>query len=118
MKVSEFYDAVGGHYDEALERLQNDEFIAKLLRMMCKDKSMEQLDTAIQNSEAESAFMAVHTLKGIALNLSLANLAEACSELTENLRHSNELQPNTEKLYNDVKHEYERVIDTLAKLDS
>ena len=43
------------------------------------------LITAI-SADAKTAFRAVHTLKGVALNLGLTALAGVCSEMTEALR--------------------------------
>ena len=44
------------------------------------------LKTAVNNNDWEKAFLAVHTLKGMALNLGLSALASASSNLTEELR--------------------------------
>ena len=86
MKLNEFYVAVDGNYEDAMERLQNEMFVVKFLRMLPRDGSMMLLEKAMADGRANDAFRAVHTLKGIALNLSLTKLAAACSQLTEALR--------------------------------
>ena len=86
MTLTEFYAAVGGSYEDASARLQNDAFIGRFLRMLPRDDNMARLTAAVDSGSAEEAFRAVHTLKGIALNLSLVRLAEACTAMTEALR--------------------------------
>ena len=72
MKLDEFFRCVGGGYGEAKARFQNDERIVRFLNMFPGD--------------ATTAFRAVHTLKGVALNLGLGSLAHASSQMTEVLR--------------------------------
>ncbi|WP_337415932.1 Hpt domain-containing protein [Anaerotignum faecicola] len=76
MTVNEFYQKVDGDYTDAINRLQSDVLIRKFLKMLPGDNSMTLLAEAVEKSEAEQAFRAVHTLKGMALNLSLSALAE------------------------------------------
>ena len=54
MKLDEFFRCVGGGYGEAKARFQNDERIVHFLNMFPGDTT--------------TAFRAVHTLKGMALN--------------------------------------------------
>lgn len=72
MKLDEFFRCVGGGYGEAKARFQNDERIVRFLNMFPGDTI--------------TAFRAVHTLKGVALNLGLGSLAHASSQMTEALR--------------------------------
>ena len=69
MKLNEFYVAVDGNYEDAMERLQNEMFVVKFLRMLPRDGSMMLLEESMADGRANDAFRAVHTLKGIALNL-------------------------------------------------
>ena len=78
MKLDEFFRCVGGGYGEAKARFQNDERIVRFLNMFPGDNSIQNLTT--------TAFRAVHTLKGVALNLGLGSLAHASSQMTEALR--------------------------------
>lgn len=71
MKLNEFYAAVDGNYEDAMARLQNEMFVGKFLRMLPRDGSMMLLEKAMADGRANDAFRAAHTLKGIALNLSL-----------------------------------------------
>lgn len=72
MKLDEFFRCVGGDYGEAKARFQNDERIVRFLNMFPGDTT--------------TAFRAVHTPKGVALNLGLGSLAHASSQMTEALR--------------------------------
>ena len=86
MKLNEFYSTIGGDYTEAKARFQSDERIARFLKMFPGDDSMQNLSAAVAANDAPTAFRAVHTLKGVALNLGLGSLAHASSQMTEALR--------------------------------
>lgn len=116
MTVKEFYEQIGGDYEDALGRLQNDVLIKRFLKMLPKDDSLHLLEEAMQASDAEKAFRAVHTLKGVSLNLSLKELAGACSVMTEALRGVTVLPENASELYEGVKREYARVKEGLARI--
>lgn len=118
MTLTEFYAAVGGSYEDASARLQNDAFIGRFLRMLPRDDSMARLTAAVDSGSAEEAFRAVHTLKGIALNLSLVRLAEACAAMTEALRGSAVMLANVHALHDAVAREYALVTETLAQLET
>ena len=113
MTLTEFYAAVGGSYEDASARLQNDAFIGRFLRMLPRDDNM-----AVDSGSAEEAFRAVHTLKGIALNLSLVRLAEACTAMTEALRGSAVMPDNVRALHDAVAREYALVTETLSQLEA
>lgn len=117
MTVKEFYQKVDGDYTDAINRLQSDVLIQKFLKMLPRDNSMTLLAEAVEKSETEQAFRAVHTLKGMALNLSLAALAEVCSAMTELLRGKDALPAETGQYYDAVRREYERVREALEELD-
>lgn len=118
MKLNEFYVAVDGNYEDAMERLQNEMFVGKFLRMLPRDSSMMLLEKAMADGRANDAFRAVHTLKGIALNLSLTKLAAACSQLTEALRGADTIPQQARELLIPVRQEYARIRDALEELDA
>ena len=47
MTVKECYEEMGASYDEVFGRLRTDERIAKFLRRVADDKSMELLESSI-----------------------------------------------------------------------
>ena len=89
MTVKEFYAAIGGNYNDALQRLMNDALVYRFLMKFPADKSFEQLKTALDNQDVEAAFSAAHTLKGVTLNLAFDRLAKASVVLTDALRAEN-----------------------------
>ena len=99
MTTAEFYDYVGGDYDDVKYRFMKDELTA-----------------AVAAGNSEGAFRAVHTLKGVALNLGLSSLANACSAMTEAIRGRSEMC--SPELYEAVRAEYARVRDGLDRLDA
>ena len=118
MKLNEFYMAVDGNYEDAMARLQNEMFVGKFLRMLPRDGSMMLLEKAMADGRANDAFRAVHTLKGIALNLSLTKLAAACSQLTEALRGADTIPQQARELLIPVRQEYARIRAALEELDA
>ena len=116
MKLDAFYRQVGGDYAEITSRFQNDARIIRFLGMLPKDDSMDALRAAMDKGDAPTAFRAVHTLKGIALNLGLGALAAACSDMAESLRGRDTLPEDT-ALYAAVQAEYAKVREALDQLD-
>lgn len=74
--------------EEALERVMGNEALLKrLLEGFLRDKSFSQLSEALSEGNAEQAFRAAHTLKGVAGTLALKGLYGPVSEATELLRN-------------------------------
>ena len=116
MTIPEFYHVVGGNYDDVVARFMKDSLVLRFLRMFPDDASMDALTTALKAGHISEAFRAAHTLKGVALNLGLGQLATAASTLTEALRGADMLPANAQTLYEDVYKEYVRTIDLLDGL--
>lgn len=81
MTLNEFYTTVGGNYEDVIARLHSEAFTEKFLRMIPQDNSLPLLKEAAAVGDVPTAFRAVHTLKGIALNLGLTGLAARISLL-------------------------------------
>lgn len=86
MDIKEFYNVVGGDYDEVLARLQSDVLIKKFVLKFAADPSYKDLQEAKRAGDISTAFRAAHTIKGVAATLGLTKLAVAASALTEELR--------------------------------
>ena len=110
MTIREFYTLVGGSYDDMSERFPSDALILRFLT------SMELLARSVDAADAKTAFRAVHTLKGVALNLGLTALAGVCSEMTEALRGSDTLPASAPALFEAVQREYDKVTGALVQL--
>ena len=116
MKLNGFFSSVGGDYGEAKARFQSDERIARFLRMFLGDDSMQNLSAAVSANDAPTAFRAVHTLKGVALNLGLGALAEASSKMTEALRGSD--MQRASALYPETAAAYRQACAAIGELDT
>ena len=87
MDIRECYARIGGDYEDVLGRMMNKEsLVQKFLFKIPEDKSYENLVSALEAGDGETAFRAAHTLKGVSQNLSLTRLADAVVPLTEALR--------------------------------
>ena len=69
----------------------------------------------LKENDAEKAFCAVHTLKGVCSNLGFEILYEASYELTEKLR--NRVIDNCDELYNAVERLYTDLIAKIKEID-
>ena len=114
MDLAEFYVAVGGDLNAIKARLVTEERIIKFLKMFPQDTSFSELTNSM-SKDVQTAFRMAHTLKGLALNLGLENLAKTSMELTENLRDLS-FKSDSEALYEAVKKDYETVISSLTQL--
>lgn len=115
MTLEECYEKMNGNYLEIVERLQNEAVVERLLLKFLSDKSMADLMEAVGADDIEASFSAVHTLKGVALNLSFTELAKAASELTEQLRPRKEIADK--KLLKKVEDAYTKVINAIKEFE-
>lgn len=116
MNVKLFYEEIGGDYSEALSRLINDALIEKFLLKFKDGNYINNIEMYVKNKDYENLFMSAHTLKGVALNLSLKKLGASVSVLTDYVRGKNKniaVQDEVEKLYSIVRRDYDAVIDAL-----
>jgi histidine phosphotransfer protein HptB len=85
--LEQFYDAVGANADEVIGRLGGDPaLVMRFLARFQDDDSFSTLCTALDGGDAETAFRAAHTIKGVCANLGLQTLFSKASEMTELLR--------------------------------
>lgn len=117
MTIQEFYLHAGGNYEEVLRRLCGEARIKKVLGMLSRDGSMQDLRAALEKKDYEEAFLAAHTLKGITMNLGITRLAEAVSELTETLRPRKENE-NIPRQLAVAEQLYVKTIEDISKLMS
>lgn len=115
MNIRECYDAIGADFEDVLGRLGSEKLIERFALKFIDDGSYNDLTEALAERDAEKAFRAAHTLKGVCLNLGLKNLYTVSSDLTEKLR-GRELD-GYEELFEKVKEQYALTIDTLKKVN-
>lgn len=116
MTARECYESIGADYEDVLNRMMKKEvLVVKFAKKFLDDKSYETLCEAMKNKNVEEAFRAVHTLKGVAQNLSFVKLYQPASELTEKLRAGE--MDGTESMLEKITIAYQKTIDAISKLE-
>ena len=83
---------LGINTDEGVARcMGSEEFYIKLVKMVPDEKGFDSLKAAVDAGDMNAAFEAAHALKGVLGNLSLTNMYEKSSEITELLRAKTEI---------------------------
>ena len=86
MTLQNFYEAIGGDYEKMLRLLSSEKFILKYVAKFPQDPTYQTLCDSLAQNDWKEAFRAVHTLKGLCLNLGFQNLLDSSIVLTELLR--------------------------------
>lgn len=86
MTIQECYKKMGADYDEVFHRLPRESMVRKFALMFLNDDSYSKLEQSLKEGNAQEAFRAAHTLKGVCQNLGFTNLYQPAYELTEVLR--------------------------------
>ena len=115
MTVKECYESMESDYEGVIGRMGSEGLVKRFALKFPDDPSYLNLEKAIQEQNAEEAFRAAHTLKGVCLNLGFDRLYKVSAELTEKLR-GRELN-GYEALYGKVQDEYKNTIAALRKLE-
>lgn len=115
VNIKEFYRETGGDYDEVVTRLQSDAVITKFVKKLASDDSVENLKKAQAENDVKTAFLAAHTIKGVAATLGMTGLANAASLLTEELRPLREMPDRS--FFDGVYSAYERIIGLIPALN-
>ena len=112
MNSKNFYDSIGGSYEDVMQRLGSDSLIESFVKMFPSDESYANLCKAMDEKNWSEVFGASHTLKGICANLSFKNLYEAASTLTEDVRNGSPSE-KVHDYFDKVCAEYKIVMDSL-----
>lgn len=116
MDLKNFYSQVGGDYDVMMSRMgKKEERIVKFLNKFTNDPSFENLKEALSAENAEEAFRAAHTIKGVALNLELMNLQASVGKLTDILRDGT-IPDNVQELLAQVEEDYQKATECISQL--
>ena len=111
------YERIGADFDDAAGRFGSPALVERFAGMFVQDKSFDELEKALTAHDAKAAFRAVHTLKGVALNLGLGSLAHASSQMTEALRGQDSMPESVQPLYVAVQKEHTAVCSALEQLE-
>lgn len=110
------FEAYGADYEATMKRfLGNEAMYLRLLGMLPKDTSVEDLGLALSAGDLRGAFEAAHTLKGVAGNLGLRPLYEAVEAIVGPLRRQEE-DCDYPGLYAEIQSAHKRAIRFLAEL--
>lgn len=115
MTLQECYLILGADYDGVVSRLMTEERVRKFLMKLPQDDSYSSLCDAVECMNIEEAFRGAHTLKGIALNLGLSEMAGTASELTEELRKG-EFTPRSGELFELLKESYGKTMEAIGSM--
>lgn len=112
MTLKECYAALGGDYDGVLARLCSENLVRKFVLKFPSDDSYNLLIKSIEDGNAQEAFRAAHTLKGVCGNLGFVALGDSSSALCESLRGGK--LDGVSGLLPAVRADYERTIKAIA----
>lgn len=105
---------MGSDFEGVLGRMGSEGMVKRFALKFLDDPSYSNLVKAVEEQNAEEAFRAAHTLKGICLNLGLDRLYKVSAELTEKLR-GKELV-DYEEAYREVQKEYQNTINAIRTM--
>ena len=117
MTVRELYEAVNGDYEDVMGRLMKEERVVKFLKKFVDGTEMDDINAALEKEDWESAFRAVHTLKGVSANLGLTALYENSHVLCEELRPLVKPDKDITEMVEAVRADYERSVRAIKELD-
>lgn len=69
MTIQECYKEMGGDFEGVQKRFEGAAMVKKFAIKFLSDSSFQDLEDGLKEKDAEKAFCAAHTLKGICLNL-------------------------------------------------
>ena len=113
MTLEQCYAQMNADYEDTIRRIPNKKLIQKILLKFPKDESYRDLCSAMEEKRMRDAFTAVHTMKGICLNLGLRELSRAAVNLTEALR--NDPTEKVPKLFTELKSVYGDTMSVIEK---
>ena len=115
MDLKEIYTQINGNYDEVMGRLMKEERVLKYLRKFVDNTDYESFNTSYGAEDWETAFRAIHSIKGMGLNLSITKMAELGSDVCEEVRNGAP-QRDITGMVEDFRREYEAVMEVLKTL--
>lgn len=113
MTMREFYEKVGGDYDDVIKRFGAETMAERFNKKFLNDPSFQTLVSSLNDGLTEESFRAVHTLKGVCQNLGYGNLGKVSSDMTELLRAGS--VDAAKDMLDSVKNEYDKVVELISK---
>lgn len=116
MTVKECYEQVGANYEDVIKRFGSEKLVVRFAKRFLTDTSFSELQKALEEKDAETAFRAAHTLKGVCVNLGFDSLYEVSSDLTEMLRER-KIEEDCFTYFEKVKENYDKLISLLMQVE-
>jgi len=113
MTLQECYVVLGGNYEEVLARLRSERLVKKFVLKFLNDKSFELFCNMMKERNADEAFRAVHTIKGVCQNLGFTRLLQSSSLMSDALRHG--FTPEADKLAPQLAADYQATVDAIRQ---
>ncbi|WP_195283491.1 Hpt domain-containing protein [Harryflintia acetispora] len=117
MTVKECFENLGADYDDVLRRMGTQERLLRFLSKFPQDPSFSLLCGAYERGDAGEAFRAVHSLKGVSVNLGLSSLYASACALTEELRGGT-ITPASAPMLEHLRQDYEATIACIRELEA
>ena len=114
MDLAALYEQVGGSAGEVLKRIPSEKMLRKFVGKYLADPTFGNLESAVAAQDWKGAFLAAHTLKGVAQNFD--KLQRSASELTEALRGDKPLTDMA--LLKKVREDQKELVEAIGKLDA
>lgn len=115
MDIKECYAAMNADFNDVFKRFGNEKMVSKFAVKFLNDPSYSSLCEALAAKDGETAFRAVHTLKGTCANLGFTGLYSAAAELTEKLRGGS--TEGSEELFEKLTEQYNLTVDVLHRYE-
>ncbi len=115
MTVNEFYERIGGDYQDIKNRLSNDAIIEKFLKKFLNETSYQEMLAAISKNSIEETIATSHKLKGVAANLSFTNLFRSLNQLLKLLREDKQ-ETIDKEVVAQITEYYEEIIAALKEM--
>ena len=108
--IQDAYNQIGADFSDVLRRFTSEKLIVRFAEKFLEDGSFEQLGEALRSGNADAAFLASHTLKGVSQNMGFTGLSNA---LTEELRAKPVDFMRAKELFEPVEAEYGKTVEAL-----
>lgn len=112
MEKKDLLKAAGLDYEGALSRFMgNEKLLERFLKKFLDDPNFLNLEGAISQGNAELAYQAAHTLKGVAGNLSLSELYAQAAKISDTLRNGD--LEGAKAMLPELRAAYQKITDAL-----
>lgn len=118
MTIEQCYQQLHGDYAQMIQRLPNAALVERFMMKFLEDDSYPNLCTALKAGDAQAAFRAAHTLKGVCANLSFEQLRSSSSQLTELLRGACTIPHGAQALAEQVSRDYAMTVAAIRTYQS